>query len=57
VLSSSFVIGKAMLETARTKALSKYDAELRHAMLPVAAARWQTHLSGTKLSSTSMHKL
>jgi len=49
VLSSSFVIGKAMLETARTKALSKYDAELRHAMLPVAAARWQTHLEWNKV--------
>ena len=49
VLSSSFVIGKAMLETARTKTLSKYDAELRHAMLPVAAARWQTHLEWNKV--------
>jgi hypothetical protein len=49
VLSSSFVIGKAMLETARTKALSKYDAELRLAMLPVAASRWQTHLEWNKV--------
>lgn len=44
VLSSSFVVGKAMLETARTKAISRYDASLRHAMLPIATQRWSTHL-------------
>jgi hypothetical protein len=44
VLSSSFVVGKAMLETARTKAISRYDATLRHAMLPIATQRWATHL-------------
>jgi len=44
VLSSSFVVGRAMLETARTKAVSRYDATLRHAMLPIATQRWATHL-------------
>lgn len=44
VLSSSFVVGKAMMETARTKALSRYSAELRKAMIPIASQRWQTHL-------------
>lgn len=44
VMSSSFITAKAMLETARTKALSRYDASLRHAMLPIAAQRWAQHL-------------
>src|SRR4030067_1144880 len=48
VISSSFIIGKALMETARTKALSKYDAELRHAMLPIAASRWSAHLDWNK---------
>ena len=45
VMSSSFVVAKAMLETARTKALSVYDAELRKSMLPVAVQRWSSHLN------------
>jgi len=44
VVSSTFVVGRAMMETARTKALSKFDAELRYRMIPVAADRWKTHL-------------
>lgn len=45
VISSSFVVGRGMMETARTKALSKYDAELRYRMLPIAAERWTRHLA------------
>ena len=48
VLSSSFIVAKAMLEVARTKALSKYDVELRAAMLPIANSRWQMHLQWNK---------
>jgi hypothetical protein len=48
VISSSFVIGRALMETARTKAIAKYDAELRAAMLPIAVSRWQTHLEWNK---------
>lgn len=48
VVSSSFVVAKAMLETARTKAMSKYDAGLRYAMLPIAGSRWATHLDWNK---------
>jgi hypothetical protein len=44
VVSSSFVVGRAMMEVGRTKAISKYDAGLRYAMLPVAADRWARHL-------------
>lgn len=48
VVSSSFVVSKAMLETARTKAISKYDSGLRYAMLPIAGSRWATHLDWNK---------
>jgi hypothetical protein len=48
VVSSSFIVGKAMLETARTKAISKYDVGLRYAMIPVAGSRWTSHLDWNK---------
>lgn len=48
VISSSFVVGRAMMEVGRTKAISKYDAGLRYAMLPVAAERWGRHLEWNK---------
>lgn len=44
VMGSSYVIGKAIIEDARVKALAKYDAELRYRLIPVAQSRWQTHL-------------
>jgi hypothetical protein len=48
VISSSFIVGKAIIETARVKAISKYDAGLRYAMLPIASQRWTTHLDWNK---------
>lgn len=48
VVSSSFVIGRSLMENQRLKAVSKYDAELRAAMLPLATTRWQTHLEWNK---------
>ena len=48
VMSGTFVIGKAMLETKRMKELSKFSAELRYKMIPVAVERWKTHLDWNK---------
>jgi len=48
VVSSTFVVGRALMESARTKALSKFDAELRYRLIPVAADRWKTHLEWNK---------
>jgi hypothetical protein len=48
VVSSSFIVGKAMMETARTKSIAKYDASLRFAMLPIASQRWSDHLKWNK---------
>jgi len=48
VMSSSFVIGKALMETARTKAISRFSAEARFRLLPVATDRWRGHLEWNK---------
>jgi len=48
VVSSTFVVGKALLEETRVKAVAKYSAGLQYALLPVAAQRWQTHLEWNK---------
>lgn len=44
VVSSSFVIGKSLIETARTKAISRYDAEIRTKLYPIALQRWQVQV-------------
>jgi len=48
VISSSFVVGKAMLESRRVKEITKYDAELRSKMLIIAHQRWDSHLTWNK---------
>jgi hypothetical protein len=54
VISSSFVVGRALMETARTKSIAKYDASLRFAMMPIASTRWTAHLDWNK-SVTSLY--
>ena len=49
VMSSSFVIGKAAIEDTRTKALSKFSAELKYRLIPVATQRWTSHLDWNKM--------
>lgn len=44
VMSSSYIVGKAIIEDARAKALAKFDAELRYRLVPVAQDRWSKHL-------------
>lgn len=48
VISGSFVIGKAQLESKRLKELNHFGAELRYRMIPVAVDRWKTHLEWNK---------
>ena len=48
VVSSSYVVGKAMLEDARVKALSKFSGQLKYALIPVATERWSKHLEWNK---------
>ena len=48
VVSSSFVLGKSVIEDARVKSLSKFSAELKYRLIPAASARWTTHLEWNK---------
>lgn len=48
VMASTYIVGKAMIEDARVKALEKFRAELKYRLIPVAAQRWQTHLEWNK---------
>lgn len=44
VMSTTLPIAKAILEDARVKSVAKYRADLRYRLIPIAQARWQTHL-------------
>ena len=44
VMSSSYVLGRAAIEDARVKALSRFSAELKYRMIPIVTDRWRTHL-------------
>ena len=48
VMSSSYVCGRAAIEDARVKALSRFSAELKYRMIPVVTDRWRTHLDWNK---------
>jgi len=48
VMSSSYVLGRAAIEDARVKSLSKFSAELKYRMIPIATDRWRTHLDWNK---------
>lgn len=48
VMSSSYVVGKAMIEDARVKSISKFSAGLKYQMIPVASERWRGHLEWNK---------
>lgn len=44
IMSSSFVIGKTLLEDTKTKAIGKFSAELKYRLLPMVQDRWAKHL-------------
>ncbi|MCK4330873.1 glycine zipper family protein [candidate division WOR-3 bacterium] len=44
VMSSSYVIGKSLIEDARVKAIEKFSAELKYRLIPIVSDRWKTHL-------------
>jgi len=56
VMSSSFVIGKALLMDTKQKQIAKYSAELRYRLIPVAQDRYKTHLAwNTSVIDTYMN--
>jgi hypothetical protein len=48
VMSSTYVCGRAAIEDARVKSLSRFSAELKYRMIPVVTDRWRTHLDWNK---------
>lgn len=48
VMSSSYIIGKSIVEDARVKSLSKFSAGLKYNLISVASSRWSTHLEWNK---------
>ena len=48
IMSSSFIVGKALLEDSRVKLTEKFRAQLKYNLIPVAQARWSTHLEWNK---------
>ena len=48
VLSSTFVVGKTVLENARGRNLDKFSADLKYKLIPVALERWNRHLEWNK---------
>jgi len=49
VIASTFVVGKSLIEDARTKMVAKFAADLKYRLIPIAQERWQTHLNWNKL--------
>lgn len=49
VMSSSYVVGKSILEDTRTKLIAKFSADLKYRLIPVVQERWRTHLDWNKM--------
>ncbi len=48
VMSSTFVIGKAIIEDAKVKTMAKFSADLKYRLIPIASSRWTTTLEWNK---------
>lgn len=49
VMSTSFTIGKSLIEDGRTKMLNKFSADIKYRLVPIAQDRWNSHLNWNKL--------
>lgn len=49
VMSSTFLIGKTLLEESKTKTLAKYSADVRFKVIPLVTERWRGHLAWNEL--------
>lgn len=52
VVSSSFVIGRALIEEKRIKALAQFSAALKYPLLPFITAKWTAELNYKKTTLT-----
>ena len=44
VMSSSYIVGKAIIADSQVKALSKFSGELKYRLVSVAVEKWKAHL-------------
>lgn len=51
-ISSSYVIGRSIIEDTRVKNLAKFSAQLKYNLVPIAQQRWQTRLDWNKMIVT-----
>ena len=49
IMSSSFSTGKALIEDTKTKLITRFSADLKYRLIPIAQSRWETHLNWNKL--------
>lgn len=49
VMSSSYIVGKTLIEDTKTKRISKFSADLKYKLIPIAQRRWEAHLDWNKL--------
>jgi hypothetical protein len=45
VMTSSYIVGKSLIESAKVKTVEKFSAELKYRMIPIAQDRWAKHLA------------
>ena len=50
VISTSFVMGRAVMEQGRTKAIARFSAEMRYRLLPLVIERWKATIDWNKVS-------
>lgn len=57
VMSSTFVIGKALLYDTKQKLISKFSAELKWKLITIAQDRWKAHLAWNTETVTSYARI
>lgn len=57
VMSSSFVVGKALLYDTKVKAVNKFSADVQWQLVTMAQDRWKAHLSWNTEAVTSYARL
>jgi len=57
VMTSSYIVGKAIIADSQTKAIEKFSSELKYRMIPVAAEKWKAHLEWNHSMITTYSQL
>jgi len=49
IMSSSFIVGKSLIEDSKVKTINRFSAGLKYQLISVAQERWTTHLNWNKI--------